>query len=585
MTAAKPSQTDPRPGRRWVHRIPEAGVVGVIAFAFAWQYGFSFATSNQAGYILGALRMIDPGVLAHDWLTMNGKLFPAFQYVAWALISMDKDGWGMGIANFLSIFAGVLMMYMLVRSVVSTRIALVAFAMIMAVDAITRTHSVAISYLFEGVLQPSSFGTLGWLAGCVLFLRARWLASGIALALGGILHPNFLVLGLPTFGLAHLLLGSKGLAGRALRQFAPSLVMLGFVLPALLDMRSGDVELAQTILFRIRSPHHYFPLAFHADFGPFLAWQMLGLGVGGMFLRRWPPVRRRTTALILPHLAMVWLGTLFTTVFYVPQVVQLFIWRLAPFCDLWMQIIGFGALARFCLHPRAWHRVSSTAVAATAFGLCFLLVDASLKNNTALTHTLLGIVVCVVVLSLIPRLPMPARLGAIARRARFLVPTRPLLVTVVFLVVWLLAAKDPVRDYRGQSTLLSGFAADEVQMYDWIRANTSKDAVFVTPPDLERFRVMAHRATVVDWKSHPYDPVGVVEWFERLVAVTGKMEIRNKFDAESAYNGIDAARVERLKQRYGIEYAVVPSRTRQSSLQRYPKVYSNQTYSVLDVTP
>lgn len=48
-------------------------------------------------------------------------------------------------------------------------------------------------------------------------------------------------------------------------------------------------------------------------------------------------------------------------------------------------------------------------------------------------------------------------------------------------------------------------------------ANTrTRDALYVIPVDLERFRLETGARTFIDWKSHPYRDREVLEWFTRL---------------------------------------------------------------------
>src|SRR6185503_9583761 len=57
------------------------------------------------------------------------------------------------------------------------------------------------------------------------------------------------------------------------------------------------------------------------------------------------------------------------------------------------------------------------------------------------------------------------------------------------------------------STLLGHASSSGAPLFDWIRANTARDAVLLTPPDLDGVRFFAQRAIVVDWKCSPGIPL------------------------------------------------------------------------------
>ncbi len=51
---------------------------------------------------------------------------------------------------------------------------------------------------------------------------------------------------------------------------------------------------------------------------------------------------------------------------------------------------------------------------------------------------------------------------------------------------------------------------------NWIRENTPKDAVFITPLSQQTFKWYAHRAEAVCWKDIPQDAQGIVQWHRRF---------------------------------------------------------------------
>ena len=120
------------------------------------------------------------------------------------------------------------------------------------------------------------------LCAAACFAHRRHVAFSAALALGGMMHLNFLALGLATFGLAHLALAPRWpsvafgpwqrvLWPRLVKAFAlPMLVFIWALTQFLEAAKSGSAE-ATRIVVEIRAPHHFRP-TFEAV-APLFAWQ------------------------------------------------------------------------------------------------------------------------------------------------------------------------------------------------------------------------------------------------------------------------------------------------------------------------
>ena len=53
------------------------------------------------------------------------------------------------------------------------------------------------------------------------------------------------------------------------------------------------------------------------------------------------------------------------------------------------------------------------------------------------------------------------------------------------------------------------------EVQDWVRLNTPKDAIFVTPPQEAGFRVFSERTVVGEWKD------GTQQYFDEKFATNG----------------------------------------------------------------
>src|SRR5262249_47782860 len=122
---------------------------------------------------------------------------PAFSVVGWLLLLFSRRGFGVGIGLVVTVTLGALALYWLVRQLLEDRrLALAAFLLVLSVTFVTRTSGVAVSYIFDFILQPSTLGSLFLLLALPPFVSGRLWMSGIFLGLSGLFHANYLLLGL-----------------------------------------------------------------------------------------------------------------------------------------------------------------------------------------------------------------------------------------------------------------------------------------------------------------------------------------------------------------------------------------------------
>jgi len=574
---------------RLVPELPALAIALVVSWYFGLSFGLNYGVDNQTAYMLGALRLLDPSVLAKDWYASGAANYhPAFSYVGWLLLSFDRGGTAVGWGLVAVTAAGAMCVYWLSAALLERRVALATFLLVMAIAFVTRTKSVAVSYIFDFILQPSTLGSLFLLATLPPFVAGRYLLSGVFLGLSGLFHANFLILGIGTFGLAHLVLGWKDgwkdLARRLAMQVGPPVLVFLILSPLILrSVRSPDAARAQEILFNIRSPHHYSPLTYKGGFFPVAAWQMLGLGAGGWLLRGLGGRGRRLGALVLSLAVLLWTGTLLTTWVQFPRVAQLFVWRFAPFLDLLMQLLICAASVSIAARPGLLRRIPSAGLTLALGGfVCLAMLDKPDREENLTRALWLALA--------------PAALGALfwagsrlLERLRVQLPgPRALLLRygayalIPYAVYACYRIGQPhVATYKERSTLIKGMRGPEADMFAWIRANTPKEATFLTPPQMERFRLGAERPIVVDWKGSAYVPSELVEWYRRLEDVSGRRGFKRDDDIYDGYGALDAERVERLKQKYGIDYVVV-GRGKERDLPG-KVVYQNGRFTVLDL--
>ncbi|WP_437745422.1 DUF6798 domain-containing protein [Sorangium sp. So ce1504] len=564
----------------------EVTLAAVVSLLFGASFGWNCGVNNQVVYMLGSLRLVHPDILARDWFaTSTTHYHPAFKYLAAGLLALNEKGWGVGIAQTVVIAVGTTAVYFLLRTLVDRRHALPSFLLLVAFATLTRTWGPCDTYVFDFILQPSSLGSAAFLISVPLFVRGKWLASGIALAASGLFHANYLILFFGAYALAHLGLGVRDrreLFHRASRQLLPPLAVLALFAPMILATAGAkDARLAQEIYTTIRAPHHFVIQGREREFFGFIAWHLLGLGAALPLTRNRKSPAARLVTLILALVLVIWMCVGLSALAGLRPVTQLFAWRVAPHAELLLTALGCAGAVRVILVPSAGRRYGVTAMALIVGGLGVLALYGSVEKSARVPALAVGVVAAAALSRLASEsarrfAPEPglARARALWQRGGALVGLAgALAVLLVFLV-------PKLQEIRRNSSVLSGLRADERALYAWMQASTPVDAIFLTPPESEKMRFHGQRPIVVDWKSNPIVPADVLEWLRRLEAVTGR-KVRGQRDLDG-YDSLDEARVQTLRERYGVDYVVL-RRGQNKGIGRYKTVYSNSGFTVLDV--
>ena len=107
---------------------------------------------------------------------------------------------------------------------------------------------------------------------------------------------------------------------------------------------------------------------------------------------------------------------------------------------------------------------------------------------------------------------------------------------------------------------------------NWVRENTPRDAVLLTPPREAGFRVFSERTIVGEWKDGTqqyFDDAFVREWGARMEALGDE------------YARLPDEQLLALAHRFGARYIVAPRRNRPRAL---PRVYDNGSFEIYAVT-
>ena len=147
--------------------------------------------------------------------------------------------------------------------------------------------------------------------------------------------------------------------------------------------------------------------------------------------------------------------------------------------------------------------------------------------------------------------PIAFALAALA----FIAPLRrfiPYALLTACLVIPLRASKDAILHPA------TGIEIDppSAELYAWVQT-TPNDTLFLTPPVMASFRLLARRSIIVDFKSPPLQPDDLAIWFRKLNAEVGlatsksKPEVRKAWDAATPADLVNNARV------LGADYVVL----------------------------
>jgi hypothetical protein len=563
----------------------EIALAAVASLLCGASFGWNYGVDNQVVYLLGSLRLVHPEILARDWFaTSTTHYHPAFKYLAAGLMALNARGWAVGLAQTAVIGAGMMGLYWLIRSLVERRQALAAFLLLVTIATITRTRGACATYAFDFILQPSSLGSAAFFISVPFFVRGQWLASGIALAVSGLFHANYLILFFGSYALAHLGLGVRDrreLWHRASRQFLPPLAVLLLFAPMILATAGAkDAKIAQEIYTTIRAPHHFVIADRERDFLGFIGWHMLGLGAALPLAQNRRSPAARLVTLLFALLFVIWAGVGLSVVVQLRQATQLFPWRIAPHVEMLLTALACAGAARAIADPAFGRRYRSQSLVLVASGLGALCLHASVRDRATVPAIVLGVLGVVALVQIVAE---GLRLGPerLLSRGRALWDRGGAWVALAGALVFFVVIIVPeVRAIRSRSNVYTGISRNEQELFAWMRANTPAEAVFLTPPDNENMRYHGQRPIVVDWKSNPIVPGEVLEWVQRLEDVTGR-KLRGHRDLEG-YASLDEARLGKLRERYGVEYVVV-RRGREKELGGAKAVYSNAAFTVLDV--
>ena len=452
-------------------------VILVVAAALTAAFARPYGVLNQTIYELDPLHRANPELFRRDWFAHDPYL-PVYGWLTWWLYALDSEGpIAVLAANFVVSLATYVAIYWLVASL-ST--GLRGFVLLASFVTVTMGRAMGGSYLLAGYLQPASLATLGWIVAMVALVRGRYLACGIALALSGFIHVNHLVLGIGLFALpavVALVRREARLLDLAALLVPQLLVLVGF-LPDLLAA-AGPGREALGILVHFHAPGHYLGRRLISWIPGLVGWQIAAWAALPLIDGR----RARMLWWFALSSCAVAVGT--AVLIHRPAfefLTQVRWSRIAPFGQLACQVLVIAAVMRDRTAPASLFARRAWLAAAVALALV-------LQGRHL--HTPWLVIVAEIAGS-------AAVIAAPRRWARG--------AGIALAAVALAAALWSSPRGAGLTARPIG-SAGELALFDWVRRSTPVDALFLTPPDMPAFRVLARRAIVADTKSAPLQPV------------------------------------------------------------------------------
>lgn len=523
--------------------------------------GFS-ADSNHPTYLPPGLRLADPAFLAGDWWLNSARHYHlAFFRLVALLARLGVLELGLAVLNVLAVAAAMFGCY---RIILHLRAERPLAALVLAIALVLASYgfcTVGAAFLFTPSLQPSTVATSATILAMAAFLERRLGVCGLWLGLAGLFHANFLVVNLGAFGLAYGLaealaigparwreLGRREVLAGGLRLLGPSVAIAAITLPLILSIqaeRASPAVAAEAdwIFFHFAVQFHYYPRGWLVRFLPFLGLQALGL--------IW-------TARAVPDA-----GTR----------------RLAPFALLLAALLAIVGMLRVI----AGGGRSEAEVRADALRLRFSLY----------ALPLIAVGGAPLVGQWLPTQPVQPMLviwgglfawAMIRHRATAAEQPRARLVLAVACAALVFGAlTQPSPEPRYSLLVETAAQREQTELFDFVARATPRTAQFLIPPTLDQFRLRTARPVVVDLKSLPLNRSGIAEWYHRLEHLSGIAHPTDPGEVALGYATMDAARLERLRRRYGTTFVVLP-RTNALQAPEWREDFRNGAYRVLAFT-
>jgi hypothetical protein len=213
---------------------------------------------------------------------------------------------------------------------------------------------------------------------------------------------------------------------------------------------------------------------------------------------------------------------------------RLFVWRIGPFAQLACQLVVAVAVIAVVEQPARLHLVPGWRRIVLGVAVVAIVAQRHIVPPRE-AYIVLGLAALVVIAA-----------RALPAAVRDYVP-----------IVLAVASCAIATGHRRAALFAPQTAARLDPMTLWARRATSVDAVFLTPPSLGHFRLLARRAVIVDTWSPPLIPDELVAWYRRLCRVVDVPDAATHEEVERRWADVPGPRRLEIARSFGADYLVV----------------------------
>ncbi len=513
MTAIAPRGVSVTPATRSIGRLDPIGFVLLVSVV--WSVGFRVIVDDHFQYLVPVRRATDSTFALNDWFAEDTTPFHyTFQAFLGLAARVDAIGTGLLVVHLLTIVTLLAALRLLLGSK-TPMLAGLGLTMFVLRYGVQQTWG-AVSLLGFTAL-PHFLGLASSLLTIALLASGRRRAAAVAAVVTAYLHVS---VGAWTIAVVAAMVVWEVAARRdSLRHYiAPTLAALLAMIPLLLVVRSSftgepvDPDVYQ-ILFRLRAPHHYVFSAFPRDNHIYMG-VVLAVGLLCEHQLRLPNRMIRTAMLAIVGLGL--MAGFFLHVVYWPLPVRLFPYRVAPILTALAAVCAVRLLIerRGAGSPSAGSFDPSPVVGAVgAIALVLIVRPWDLFGDVgAMVSTAGGLIVLVVLLGAIA--VVWVRLSDADQHSSQRTAVAAMAIALV-LTAANLAQKSPTHTF-------DWLTADQELLVDEIARQVPVGGLVMVSPDQSFVRFGAGRAVIVDFKAFPLAGSEMIEWRDRLAAVTGE---------------------------------------------------------------
>lgn len=343
----------------------------------------------------------------------------------------------------------------------------------------------------------------------------------------------------------------------SIRKAVPSLLIFLFLsTPTLWHMlhHREHFDAAWQQLMLIRSGHHSFPFSWWRAGQPDIPRFLLVITLAGLAMSLVPGPHVRKTLRLTAGIALLFIaGILFTEIWPNALVIRAQLFRGSRF----LMIIAFAYIAAGCLRARGLEILGAALIVACLAAPPWLV--------------LLPVVVLVVLL-----------LALINRRLLWQQATFAGIALLVTLAAWRTIDFVPVGFSWNFHKPEPGNDPAWIDVQRWANERTRTDALFLTPSQMNGFRVHSHRAVVGEWRDGTqlyFSAAFAKPWWERMQALQPGMRVapdgKRLLVQGRSLSQLDDAQIIALAKQYSADYVVLASAPR-----KLKQVYGNEKWTI-----